>query len=393
MTRVPLKLSKSIFFSICLIALAFMTVTFCSCRAPSLFSSHKSLPGSAYAGDMTAAKGVSNCPINQPGMHSGAPLPQAVYPPWTPPGISQPWPEDEYLCDGGDDGVPAGVGPENKVGGLEMEDAVAVYDTLDGRTVVKPSNKVCIYSPRFVAVRQVVGLVATEQKQGLNDVYLSTTLATPTITQKIGATKQQVQAESEIGARPAHAFIMKQGDGAMSGVIGPRGFQDAFNLYENITVIRKGVFDNSEKPLLARGAQAAIAWSHEQAVQVILNRKGAMVEVQNERTEAIIVATLPPGDPKLRIIKIASTPDALPGEEVWFTLRFDNVGNQPIGNVTIIDSLNTRLEYVEGSAQCSREANFSTQPNEGDSLVIHCELTKPLEVGQGGIIRFKCRVR
>jgi uncharacterized repeat protein (TIGR01451 family) len=146
-------------------------------------------------------------------------------------------------------------------------------------------------------------------------------------------------------------------------------------------------------PLLARSHQAAVAWSHEQAVQVILDLKGAMAAVKDEQVGTVFTATVPPGNPKLRIIKLASTPYALPGEEVWFTLRFDNVGNQTIGNVTIIDSLSTRLEYVEGSAQCSREGKFSTQPNEGESLVVCCELAKPLEVGKGGVIRFCCRVR
>ena len=146
-------------------------------------------------------------------------------------------------------------------------------------------------------------------------------------------------------------------------------------------------------PYLARGAQAAITWSHVQAVQIILDRKGAMAVVQNQNAETVYTVDEPPANPKLRIIKLASTSDALPGEEVWFTIRFDNVGNQMIGNVTIIDSLSTRLEYVEGSAQCSREATFSTQPNEGDSLVVRCELAQPLDVGKGGIIRFCCRVR
>ena len=90
---------------------------------------------------------------------------------------------------------------------------------------------------------------------------------------------------------------------------------------------------------------------------------------------------------------MASTPFAQPGDEVDFTIRFDNIGNQPIGNVTILDSLSTRLEYVPDSAQCSVDAQFSTQPNEGDSVVVRCEVTKPLEPGKGGILRFRCRVR
>ena len=99
------------------------------------------------------------------------------------------------------------------------------------------------------------------------------------------------------------------------------------------------------------------------------------------------------GKPRLRVCKIASRHEARPGEDVEFTIRFDNVGDQVIGNVTVIDNLTTRLEYVPDSAQCSLKAQFSTQPNEGGSLVIRCEITDPLKPGTGGVIRFRCRVR
>jgi uncharacterized repeat protein (TIGR01451 family) len=144
---------------------------------------------------------------------------------------------------------------------------------------------------------------------------------------------------------------------------------------------------------LARGSNAAIAWSHTQAVQVILDRKNAVVDVKYDKTSLVYTLTEPPGHPKLRVVKVASTPFAEPGEEVDFTIRFDNVGDQVIGNVTIVDSLNTRLEFVPGSAQCSVDAQFFTEPNEGESVVVRCEVTKPLEAGQGGILRFRCRVR
>ena len=59
--------------------------------------------------------------------------------------------------------------------------------------------------------------------------------------------------------------------------------------------------------------------------------------------------------PKLRIIKVASTQTAIPGETVDFTLRVDNIGTQVVGNAVILDSLTTRLEYVPDSAQSSRD--------------------------------------
>ena len=129
--------------------------------------------------------------------------------------------------------------------------------------------------------------------------------------------------------------------------------------YENISIVRQGIYRKLRKtdswPAVH---QAAVAWSHDRPCRSFSISKARWLPCKTSRPNRYMVATVPPGNPKLRIVKLASTPDAKPGEEVWFTIRFDNIGNQTIGNVTIIDSLSTRLEYVEGSAQCSREADI-----------------------------------
>jgi uncharacterized repeat protein (TIGR01451 family) len=274
-----------------------------------------------------------------------------------------------------------------------MEDTVAHYKTLDGGTVVEPSNKVYLYAPRFGSVRQVVSLQASEERQKLGGVYLPEKINAPTTLQIVSDAKQNVQAGNQISSRPAVAMRTKQGDGALSTSVGPKGFQDGFKPYENLVMIRLGRYDAAEMPFLARGSTAAVTWSHTQAVQIILDQKIAMAEVKDENCMLTYTVDEPPAHPKLRLVKVASTPFAKPGEEVDFTIRFDNVGNQPIGSVTILDSLNTRLEFIPDSAQCSVDAKFSNQPNEGDSVVVRCEITKPLEPGKGGILRFRCIVR
>jgi uncharacterized repeat protein (TIGR01451 family) len=277
--------------------------------------------------------------------------------------------------------------------GVNMEDTVAEYETLDHRTLVEPSNEVYIYSPRFGAVRQVVSLKANEERQKAGGVHEPLQADSPTTTQLVAGAKQNTQLDDQISARPAAAFRMKQGEGAMSSAVRAKAFQDAFRPYENISIIRMGQFDGTEMAFLARGSNAAIAWSHTQAVQVILDRKGAVADVKFDKSQMTYTIDEPPGKPKLRIVKVASTSFANPGDTVDFTIRFDNVGNQPIGNVVILDSLNTRLEFVPDSGQCSVDATFSTQPNEGDSVVVRCELSHPLDTGKGGILRFRCRVR
>ena len=61
--------------------------------------------------------------------------------------------------------------------------------------------------------------------------------------------------------------------------------------------------------------------------------------------------------------------------------------------MTLVDNLTTRLEYVEGTSESSLAADFSTSPNDGDSLLLRWEFVESLPAGEGGMVRFRCRVR
>ena len=197
----------------------------------------------------------------------------------------------------------------------------------------------------------------------------------------------------QIGEKSVTVFRTRQGDGAVSTAIGPTAFQNAFLPYENFTIIRLGKFEGAEMAWLARGTTAAITWSSDQAVQVMLDHQTASAVERSEKVDTLYSVCKPPAHPKIRIVKVASTPFAEIGDTVDFTLRFDNVGDVVIGNVVILDSLTTRLEYVDRTAQSSLPAAFSAQRNEGDSLVLRWEIAQPLPAGKGGILRFTCRVR
>jgi uncharacterized repeat protein (TIGR01451 family) len=208
-----------------------------------------------------------------------------------------------------------------------------------------------------------------------------------------GSAKQNVETVRQIGQNSITVFRTRQGDGAVSTAIRPAAFQNAFLPYENLAIIRLGQFDSAEMPWLARGTTAAITWSSDQAVQVMLDCRTASAVVSDEKVDTLFSVNQPPAHPKLRIVKVASTPFAEVGDTVAFTLRFDNVGDQVIGNVVILDSLTTRLRYVDNTAQSSLPASFSAQQNEGGSLVLRWEIAQPLEPGKGGILRFTCQVQ
>ncbi len=301
-------------------------------------------------------------------------------------------PRDEYLCDGGDDGLTVGIRKDWQVDGLEQEDTIAHYDTVDGRTIVTPSNQVCIYAPRFGVVRRMVDLheYARSDSAGGFDSPLvlskideneraSTSLAQlePTI-HRVGDPATLMRKRQQLG-EIERAMVIEEIDGSLAP-------------YADLKIVQTGTIDNGEKALLARASLAAITWAGDQSPQITIDERHAQASVRDAQP-GIVYHLHDPKKPHLRLIKLASTGAAKPGEEIEFTLRFDNIGSQGIGNVTIMDNLTTRLEYVEDSAKSSVEADFSTKPNSGGSVILRWEITEPIEAGEGGILQFKCKVR
>ncbi|MHB0955640.1 MAG: hypothetical protein ACYC0X_04600 [Pirellulaceae bacterium] len=311
---------------------------------------------------------------------------------WTPPGLACPWPEDEYLCDGGDQPPDVRVRPNWRVDGLQLEDTVVHYDTVLGETYVEPSNRVCLYAPRFAAVRKIYGIAEYEYQEqlarldkpipplGLGDVQIATTAIQP------------VQPGLNLGMAAPSAFRERTPPTGLENSQGVIGAHGGLLPFEDFTLIRRGMMDNSEKARLADRVQAAVAWSHDTAVQVLIDNVALQEDVSVTQAEELRIYTLE-GKSRLQVCKIASRKEARPGETVEFTIRFDNVGDQVIGNVTVIDNLTTRLEYVEGSQSSTLPANFSVADNSGDSLTLRWEISEPLKVSEGGVIRFQCRVR
>lgn len=380
-----------------LLALGTLILCSCSARPPlqpdGMGPPAGGLPPSAYTGASDMAGGCADCAAHAGVPGGGLPLPVTAMGEWAPDGLALPWPEQEYLFDGGDHGLEAVVDHEWQVKGLDLEDTIAHYDTLYCGTKVQPSNRVDIYAPRFGAVRSVTDLTQGEQIEAIVAVEMPDAalrlddLKIPT------SSRQDAQPIAEVGRRRASGYVSPQRDGVASNTLSPEAFQDAFLPFENISVIRHGVLKQKEQGLLLEGRTAAIVWSSDQAAQVILDTQTATAVDEYTAAQVVYEAHEVPGCPRLRLIKVASQQWANPGEEIDFTLRYDNLGTEPIGNVTILDNLTTRLEYIENTAQSSRTAEFLIEPNQGGSVILRWELAEPLEPGEGGVLRFRCRVR
>lgn len=301
-------------------------------------------------------------------------------------------PPDEYLCDGGDFGLPAAVRADWTVDGLEQEDAIAHYDTLDGRVVVTPSNRVCIYAPRFAAVRRVENLLAHERRQLIDVALEETTPVNSDDVQPVVASTQRVGVAIDVGEQPANLFRGREQATEVVQEIAPGEFYNTLGPYANLEIVRTGEVVGSELPIIKREVQAAVAWNGDQAAQVVFSNQQA-VAVVGLKQPGTVYQTDEPGNPRLRLVKLASTSNAQPGDEVEFTLRFDSIGDQTVGNVTIIDNLTTRLEYVPNTAKSTVPASFTSVPNGAGSTVLRWEIKNPLKPGEGGVLQFKCRVK
>ncbi len=311
---------------------------------------------------------------------------------WRPDGIAGPWPADEYLCDGGDQATHVVVSLQRNVSGLDPEDTVAHYDTLEGDTVVTASNSVCIYAPRFAAIRGIFG----PSFEGLLE--------------RTQQYEQPLVAVTDKADQLARTLLLPDAPVRELGIRGPRAVWDRargieidvplrlaemasdVGAYEDFQILRIGIDCNSEKARLAEHVLAAQEWTDNLMPEILLGETPAVVDRTVEGV-GVVYRLDEPANPRLRIVKVASCCAALPGEKVEFTLRYDNVGDQTLERVTIIDNLTTRLEYVPDSAESDRPARFSHQLNAGESLTLRWELSSPLRPGEGGVLRFQCKVR
>lgn len=341
--------------------------------------------------DVPIASVCERCGPNCPGGGNHLPpaLPSTLGVSYGPPVVAR----DEFVCNGGDRETQVNVRSDWSVVGLHTGDAVAHYDTIDGQTFIEPTNDVCLYAPRFASVRKVSGVILHEQHQRSAGVEFPTRIVQQAETQIPTTTVQPLQPIRNLSVNGPNSFREHTRGSGLENTQIVRGTEGSLLPYQDFLIIKRGVFDNTEKARLTARLQAAVAWSHDSMLQIVMDGKLAYEASNQIEIESVHVYELPEGKSRLRIVKIADKQNARPGDTVDFTIRFDNVGDQTIGNVTVIDSLDPRLEYIEDSQECSLKADFFTQPNEGHSLTLRWEVIDPMQVGDGGVVRFKCRVR
>ncbi|MDR1480968.1 MAG: hypothetical protein LBJ00_18750 [Planctomycetaceae bacterium] len=309
------------------------------------------------------------------------------------------WRQEEYLADGGDGNGTYGnakvaVDSDWTVRNLDTGDTVAHYDTVDGRTVVEASNQVHIYAPRFGAVRKIEGVINTDHLTSLSAINQQERTNTNKSAENTKRTEQGLIAgytRSRADLEGVRSRVVGAGVGASQNVGGYSNFEGVMSYSD---VLRSRKFGSAEIIHLAEACQNAREWQGTEGVKINASYRTPMSVSVEEGVGQLfkIDDSGVASRSKLRLIKVASKKSAKSGDIIEFTLRFDNLGTEPLGNITVIDNLTTRLQFLPDSAKSSVPSGFLVESNGALSFTLRFEVTDPLEAGQFGVIQFSCRV-
>ncbi len=339
------------------------------------------------AGEATQASWGEPCPASTVGHSCGTPGCgcQTGAPPARPNA-------QEYIFDGGDQQPTVIINKDWSAAGVNPTDTVIYYETLGGQVCVQPSNRVPIYAPRFGAVRQVTGVVLAARAVGTERMLAPQ--AASGFQENNGANNvmQPLAAHGEQQVGLIDAFQENNAGVPIAQVIPPGRMSEALIPFENIDFFETGVMLDHEIPVLGRVLANARSWHTPESLEVVVDGQAAALVIDAARAQDVHVYELPDRC-AMRICKAASSTIADSGDLVRFTIRFDNVGPKPLGNAVIVDSLSPRLEYIEGSQQCSVDVQFSSRANDAGSQELRWVLESPVEPSKGGVISFDCRVR
>jgi uncharacterized repeat protein (TIGR01451 family) len=311
----------------------------------------------------------------------------------TPPPSGHAWmPKDEFLCDGGDHDEPAHFGGDGGLAGIDPRDAVIKFD--DGRRArALPTNVVCVYAPRFAEVRTSVGPNEALRVEGTAERIRIEKEAVEAVKEGAKRLIQNQGAELARNRERASGLGARVRAGVHSDLRAVTAYDNTTHVAGNVKVEKFQMERVRQKPasFLERVKFQGIKTSESAIVTGVVEGAGQMVMTWTPR-ETVGVET-PPNKPGLAVIKRVSAEEAEPGDTLTYVIQYRNMGNTPINDVTIVDSLLPRLGYVKGSARGPKGTTFSTEENRVGSTELKWVLPGPVPPGVEGHVSFDVLVR
>jgi len=311
----------------------------------------------------------------------------------TPPPPGRSWiPKDEFLCDGGDHGDPARFAGDGGLSGIDPKDAVIRFD--DGRRArVLPTNVVCVYAPRFSEVRTSVGP---------NESLTVTSIAASRFVEKEASEsgrqgpKRMTQNQGAEAARNrsrASGLGSRTRAGVHGNLQNAVAYENAAHLAGKVTAQRTELAKIREK---AAGMKERVKFqgikTAESAVITGITEGAGQTVMSWTPRETVGVET-PPNRPGLAVIKRVSAGEAEAGDTLTYVIQYRNMGNTPIHDVTVVDSLLPRLGYVKGSALGPKGTAFTSDENRAGSTELRWVLPAAVPPGVEGHVSFQAVVR
>jgi uncharacterized repeat protein (TIGR01451 family) len=351
-------------------------------------------PEETTSGMFTFGPGVIGggpCPFTQP---DGTRCPLVCGPvTGTAPPAGRPWlPKDEYLCDGGDHAEPANFGGDGGLRGIDPRDAVIQFN--DGRRPrALPTNVVCVYAPRFAEVRTSVGP---------NEATLIESVANSKIVEKEASEavrqgpKRLVQRQEPEAARSRARPSALGADvrpGIHSDLKVPSGYELTTHIAGNVKVQGPETSRVRQKPagMKERTKFQGIKTAEGPVLTGVVEGAGQTVMTWTPRET--VGVEMPPNKPGLAVVKRVSASEAEAGDVLTFFIQYRNMGNTPIRDVTVFDSLLPRLAYVKGSARGPKGTAFSSEENRVGSTELKWVLPAAVPPGVEGHVSFQAVVR
>ena len=297
----------------------------------------------------------------------------------------------EYIFDGGDAEPRVRLRSDLSQVGLDPEDTVIQFETMDGKTQVESGCRVAVYAPRFASVRKRQR--TAEREFAVRAQSAARPDGPGTLRENLPSAKvsQPIRSANSDTVRVVEAFRDRSRPMPAELVLPMVTVSEAFKPYEDLGLIRNGDLRTTDLAKLARATAAARTWTYVEELNVIIDGQEAIEESGTKR--AAEVTHYKTEGARIRLCKVASDQMASPGDIISFTIRFDNTGEQLLKSLVITDSLAPRLEYVEKSQQSSLPADFSIKANNAGSSILRWELENGIKPGEGGLVRFSCKVR
>jgi len=300
---------------------------------------------------------------------------------------------DEYLCDGGDRDYPIHY-EDDQMLGFETEDAAVEYRDDSGKRHVKPTNRVCVYSPRFAAVTSIT--------QSMEDVGGSRPLQAIAAAAGTGLSNREATFAQHQRDGSERLVTRVRGSGLTNSAspdvvdrpIGIHGHVHTTTPLLDFAFLRTGVMKQAEEARLAESIQSARVWTRDQN-PVVTAKSEQAIELKGhfKALELVGQENRFNGQGKLRIVKSADKRIAEPGDIVKFSIRYDNIGDREVHDVVIVDNLTPRLEYITDSATCDRDGALQVEDNGEGSVILKWVLDEPLKGRSGGVVTFQAIVR